>query len=267
MSKTQPLAGKNILITRPAHQAVRLTEKIESLGGEIFLCPVMEIVPLQNPEPAREMFRKLETFDIAIFISANAVKLGMEEILRQCQNQPNPIPETLQLATVGLASAKALEKFGYKPDILPESRFDSEGLLATPQLQQENIAGKKIVIVRGEGGRGLLDKTLRERGAEVVYAEIYRRKMPNTDPVPLVRALQNGEINATVVTSNQGLENLSKMVGEAGMEALRKLPLVVPSERAIILAKQYNFQHPPLLAMPPDDDAIVFCLKQISSLK
>ena len=88
-------------------------------------------------------------------------------------------PRRLQVATVGGASVRALERFGITGVVAPQGRYDSESLLDLPALAAVN--GRRVVIFRGEGGRELLGETLRARGAVVEYAECYRRVRPELD--------------------------------------------------------------------------------------
>ena len=249
-SDAGPLQGRSILITRPAHQAAGLQQKIETQGGSTHLLPVMEILPPQNLEPALQQFRQIEQFDIAIFISANAARIGIEQI-----EQLGTVPKSLQLAAVGKATARTLEQLNHRADILPEQRFDSDGLLETPALQR--VAGKKILIIRGEGGRELLAETLRQRGAEVHYAEAYRRAIPSEDPTPVLEQWKHGAIDVVVVTSNQGLDHLIQMIGPEHLSLLQQSQLVVMSERTREVALERGITPPPLLAQPPSDQAIL----------
>jgi hypothetical protein len=108
------------------------------------------------------------------------------------------------------------------------------GLLAghTADVRQAvwDAAGQRILIFRGNGGRELLRDTLRQRGAEVDYAEVYRRQRPQTDPAPLL-ARWPREVQVVVVTSVETLENLAAILGERGESLLRQTPIVVVSER------------------------------------
>ena len=68
--------------------------------------------------------------------------------------------------------------------------MDSEGLLALPELA--NVAGNRIVIFRGAGGRELLHSMLAARGARVEQIECYRRARPVTDAAGLIEAWRDG---------------------------------------------------------------------------
>ncbi len=249
----RPLLDRGIVVTRPAHQASGLTTAIEDAGGSVYPFPTLEIVPPRNPQPALERFATLERYQIILFISANAARIGMEMI-----QQVGKLPPDLAVAAVGKATTHTLKRSGVTVDILPQHRFDSEGLLQTAPLQ--SVAGKRILIVRGEGGRELLATTLRQRGAEVDYAEAYRRIVPQSDPTPLLQAWEKGAIDAVVVTSNQSLDNLITLVGSVGRQFLLNTTLVVISQRTAEVARERGFLHPPLLAENPDDRAIITTL-------
>ena len=64
------------------------------------------------------------------------------------------------------------------------------------------------MIFRGEGGREELGEALRARGAEVTYAECYRRAAPATGAAGLSEVLSEGRAHALTLTSSEGLDNL-----------------------------------------------------------
>src|SRR5688500_19671787 len=85
-------------------------------------------------------------------------------------------PRALRGSAWGSGTRRELEKHGIANVIAPESGADSEALLATPALG--DVAGKRIAILRGDGGRALLADTFAERGAQVEYVTCYRRLVP-----------------------------------------------------------------------------------------
>ncbi|NIQ15763.1 MAG: uroporphyrinogen-III synthase, partial [Candidatus Dadabacteria bacterium] len=64
-------------------------------------------------------------------------------------------------------------------------------LLKIEELQADSIINKKILIFRGQGGRELLADSLRERGAEVEYIEVYKRHCPQYDQSKLDEVWSN----------------------------------------------------------------------------
>lgn len=248
------LHGVGVMVTRPAHQADPLCELIESAGGRPWRFPVLEILAPDDTGQLETVIDRLDDFDMAIFISPNAVQQAMNRILAR-----RGLPAGLKLATVGRRSAAELRRFaGREADVYPKQRFDSEGLLALPEMQ--DVAGRRIVIFRGDGGRELLANTLRERGAEVTYAEAYRRGRPSADVGALQRAWARGDIDIITITSGEGLRNLFDMVGKLARQWLQRVPVVVVSADQQQLARELGFRQEPILAEAPSDEAILAAL-------
>jgi len=218
------LAGRTIVVTRPAAQAGGLIEGIRAAGGMPVAFPVLEILDAADRGPLDAVLDRLDDFDIAIFISPTAVDKAMNLIRARRE-----LPAHLRVAAIGKGSARELARFGVTGVIVPQGRFDSEGLLALPDFA--DVAGRRVVVFRGEGGRELLGDTLTARGARVEYAECYRRARPDSDAQALLRLWARGGIDAIVVTSSEGLRNLFDMVGRLGQQWLRRTPVFVPHER------------------------------------
>lgn len=188
--------------------------------------PVLAIADVEEVGPLADVADRLDQFHLAIFISPNAVNKALSIVLAR-----RTWPEHVRVACVGKSSERDLARFGFRDVIAPQDRFDSEALLALAPLQADALAGRRVVIFRGDGGRELLGETLVARGAALEYVECYRRGKPQADAAPLVARGVRGEIDALTVTSSEGLRNLFDMVGEVGQEWLRNSVLFVPHER------------------------------------
>jgi uroporphyrinogen-III synthase len=222
-----PLAGKRILVTRPSGQAEGLAALIREAGGEALEVPSIEIRALTDPVPFFAVADRLESFDIAVFVSRNAVRKAME--LLRARRGAQPWPAHLRLATVGGGSRDELQAQGFSGVISPQGQADSEALLALPEFA--DVAGKRIVIFRGEGGRALLGETLRARGARVEHAACYRRALPEAGRALLAAAWAGGALDAVTASSGEGLANLLELLGEEGARRLAPAALVVPHPR------------------------------------
>lgn len=231
---SEALQGRGILVTRPRAQAARLARLIEEQGGRAVLFPAIEIEDVAPP-PA---LRRLEDYDLAIFVSPTAVIKVMERLPAW--------PAGLRAAGVGAGTRRELENFGVRGIVAPEHGADSEALLALAPLQQ--VSGKRIVIFRGEGGRALLGDTLAARGAQVDYATCYRRARPRAR----APQWQPGEIAAVTVSSGEGLANLFELV-EA--EFLRTTPLFVPHARIAEQARALSVREVQI-AGPSDEEMV-----------
>lgn len=226
----QALTSLNIVVTRPREQAVSLAQRIAQLGGNSVLFPLLEISPVTDAAPLRALVARLAEFQMAIFISPNAVSYGLNAIAAAGKTlTPSPSPASgrggVRVATVGQGSAKLLREAGIDHVIAPTERFDSEALLALSELQ--NVAGWRIAIFRGDGGRELLGDTLKARGATVEYAACYQRAKPQFAAADLLAA----QPHALTVTSSEALGYLWEMLDEPARTRLCHLPLFVPHAR------------------------------------
>lgn len=220
------LLGRTIVVTRPAAQSVALAAAIEAQGATTFLFPLLEISPLQDVAPLEDIARRLDEFDFACFVSPNAVDHALAVVLRR-----RGWPAQLPAVTVGTSSEAALARNGIKRVIAPRERFDSEALLALPALAADQVAGRRAVIFRGDGGRELLGDTLAERGATVEYVACYRRSRPIADARDLVDLARSGRLDAVTLTSSESVGNLIDMLGTDAAEVLARTTLFVPHAR------------------------------------
>lgn len=238
------LEGRGILVTRSIRQSLGLCKLIEALGGQAIRFPALEIAPSSDWETALSQLNR--AYDLVIFISPNAVHYARDLLAGEA------IQGNLFCA-VGKATEKAMKTAGYPVDLVPKHRYDSEGVLAIPDLQQ--MQGKQVLIVRGDGGRPMLGDSLRARGAKVGYAEVYQRKQPEGDCASLL-ANWREHIDLVTTTSIQVLDNLIEMLGESAWQRLKETPLLVISDRMRLAAQQKGF-HTILQAEGADDNAIM----------
>ena len=243
---TRPLAGRTVLVTRPAHQAAALAQAIRAAGGEAFVFPALAIEAVPAEALAAPLAR-LRDAGIVIFISPNAAQFGMAAI-----RAAGGLPAAAAVFAVGPGTARSLQAQGVGRVVTPDGH-DSEALLALPQLQ--NVAGQRVVIVRGVGGRALLADTLAARGAQVTFLECYRRVRPQADAASLLARWQAGGVDAVTVTSAETLDNLAALLGEAGRPLLFDTPLFAPHEKIAEAARRFGCAR--VVATPGGDAGLV----------
>ena len=236
-----PLTALSVLVTRPAAQAKSLCARIDASGGEAIAFPVMAIEPIAVTAATRNV-------DLLIFTSVNAAQHGLAHVDRK----------SARIAAIGKATAAALKSADMNVDVTAPPPHTSESLLAMPELT--DVAGKQILIVRGEGGRDALRTTLADRGAAVDYLDVYRR-IPASPSATEVAALedrwQNGGIDVVTLTSVEILECLLAALTEHGRELLTRTPFVAVSERIAGAARVQGLAGHCMLARAADDDSIV----------
>lgn len=221
------------MITRPLEQAGRLAALVEAAGARALVYPAIGIENPADAAPALRALGALESFDLVVFVSPTAVR-------RAFGMMPNgrSWPGALRAAAVGPGSARELERHGVRGALVPPSGADSEALLALPEMAR--MSGKRVLILRGEGGRELLGDTLKARGAQVEYAQCYRRVRPGTDIGPLLAAWDEAAVHAVTVSSAGGLGNLFAMLGEHGAAQLRRTPVFAAHERVAEAARRHG---------------------------
>ena len=232
MAANKSLAGIGIAITRPIDQAKKLSALIEQAGATPILFPLIEITPLQDYSQFKSVISEIESYDWAIFISSNAVQNGMPHLVKI------GIPNQLKFAAIGPVTASELQSFGVKDVLTPVNKFDSESLLALPEMQAAN--GKKIMIVRGVGGRDVLAETLRARGAPVTFAECYQRENPQSNCDLLAQLYAEKKLHGIVVTSSEAMRHLLDLAKNA--DWLKNVTLFVNHARIAELPTQLGFK-------------------------
>ena len=245
----QSLTDFGFAITRPIDQAKKLATLITQAGGTPILFPLIEITPLKDYSQFETIIREIETYDWAIFISSNAVQKAIPRLLKQ------GIPPSLKFAAIGPVTAKELQGFGVANVLVPNDRFDSESLLALPEMT--DVVGKKIMLVRGVGGREILAETLKERGAQVTFAECYQRTNPQTNCDLLAQLYAEKKLHGIVVTSSEAMRHLLDLAGDA--DWLHNVTLFVNHARIAALPLQMGLKV--LVSDAAGDDAMLKKLK------
>ena len=252
---TKHLSGITIAITRPVDQAKKLSALITEAGGTPVLYPLIEITALADYSQFEAVIQDIYDYDWAIFISSNAVQNGMPRLVKV------GIPSKLQFAAIGPVTASELQSFGVNQVLTPSShiqdsdkskvRFDSESLLALPEMQA--MQGKKVMLFRGIGGRDVLAETLKSRGATVTFAECYQRINPQTNCDLLASLYNENKLHGIVITSSEAMRHLLDLAGNA--EWLKNITLFVNHARIAELPLQMGLKV--FVADAPGDDAML----------
>ncbi len=220
-----------------------MMQAVEQAGFRPVHVPALAIEP--QPLQARERNRlmDLDQYRAAIFASPNAVRLGLEAL----ENYWPQWPTGVDWIGVGAATARALHAQGL-PARAPEGGYNSEAVLQLPGLQE--LTDCKVLLLRGEGGRGLMEKTLSERGAAVHAVPLYRRDCDNSTVWP------DQAVLAVLVTSVESWQCLR----QRAPLPLRQTRVVAGSERIAEAARADGVAQVAAAASPRDEDMLE-CLK------
>lgn len=202
-----PLAGREVIVTRPAGQQAELLARIRAAGGRPIPAPVIRIGPPATWGPLDEAVERLDTYDWIVLASANGVR-GLLERLRFAGRDGRALG-TARLAAIGPATRATLEAAGYVCDLVP-TEFRSEGLVAAFASQPR---GGRYLLVRAATGRDLLPRELEACGHSVDEVAAYASE-PVTAIEPAVAEQLPGPGAWITVTSGAIVEAAVRLFGD-----------------------------------------------------
>lgn len=251
----QPLKDKWIVVTRPEHQAGQLCKDLKKAGAEVILFPLIEIIPPEDLALARQQLSHVTDYDLIIFISPNAVKECLKWVdATTLQN--------INVASVGAKTTATLLKHGIQVTISPQKNYNSEALLALPEVQKLGLTAQgkphKIAILRGEGGREFLKNTLEKQGCVVDYIELYKRSCPQQSLQQLTEKAQSNQLDMILITSGSSIEHLFALQAQTNNDWLTSAPLLVGSERIKQQVLKSTSHHGTLLSTQNPSDESLF---------
>ncbi|MEM1401722.1 MAG: uroporphyrinogen-III synthase [Pseudomonadota bacterium] len=224
------------VVTRPEGQAAGLMQGLTRLGLDPVHLPMLAIDPIDPLGPTdRQHVLDLDLYQHLIFISANAARVGLSVI----DDFWPQYPVGQRCWAVGESTAQVLESVGLSVS-RPSKDMSSEGLLALEGLQ--SVAGDRVLIVRGEGGRELLADSLAQRGAQVDALRCYRRSPVQHDASYWQQRLESNERAVLLASSGEGVELLSRLLQPHENTKLAGHTLFVPTDRVRALAQDLGWR-------------------------
>ncbi|MFK8019047.1 MAG: uroporphyrinogen-III synthase [Pseudomonadales bacterium] len=222
------LSGLQVLLTRPQHDGAQWRNRFQSLGATVEHIPSLMISQLAPPTGLVERLRQAS---MGIFISGNAVRALQENLV------DSSFKKSIDWYAIGPKTEALAAGFGFA--VKTANAIDSESLLQHKSLKA--VEGRACVIIRGQGGRELLAETLRTRGAEVNYCELYRRDCAWQNENRLASYLREADAASTVITvsSVDALNYTFLLAQKANMLGnIQGIPFLVASDRVAYAAKQ-----------------------------
>jgi uroporphyrinogen III methyltransferase/synthase len=233
----RPRPAPCAILTRPDGQADALARALHAQGIDTLAFPLLHIAAQADDDALAALddaLGRLTTYALAVFVSPNAVAYALARLVHLQDEHGQPKggragiaqagdlwPEALPAAVVGPGSAQALADAGIAaprhrvivPPAGPVARFDSEALIA--ELDLAALAGRRVLLVRGDGGRELLADTLRAHGAQVDIVSAYTRRAPAPDAAAwaaLEARLSVPGRCAWVLTSSEAVRHLATLL-------------------------------------------------------
>ncbi|MFO0878879.1 MAG: uroporphyrinogen-III C-methyltransferase [Gemmataceae bacterium] len=212
--ESRPLFGRTVVITRPRHQAEGMVQRIEELGGQARLLPVVDIRPPADWGPVDDVLSRLAQFDWVVFTSSN----GVESFLGRLRHQGRDLRALggVKLAAIGPATAEALRKYHLEADLVPAT-FNSEGLAAA---LRPHVAGCRVLLARANRGLDLLREELAPV-ATVEQVAVYDQvdTLPD-EAAALVHDLSAGAVDYVCLTSSNIALGFARLLDAAARRAI-----------------------------------------------
>ena len=233
------MKSTTLVVTRPSGQSSALTEALQAAIAsiaasypeqgwqtpQILALPLLTIAPKSDPNVAATIRTAMQTADLAVFVSPNAIECAMRLLGDDWQSiAQRPIP----IGVVGQSSYHALERHGIgreantpTPIWMPSNpaQWDSEGLWEAIQTRFPSWAGRRVVVFRGDGGREWLADQLQSVGAQVEAIAVYSR-IPLSESSPQWANVLNADTDGAlwILTSSEAVRHLGAVLKQQGRQ-------------------------------------------------
>lgn len=243
-----------ILVTRPSPAGEALVSALCARGQNAVSAPLIRIQPGGELPLLTTKMAALSPGDALFLLSKNAVYHANKQLIQQ-----NYLwSDKFCYYGIGQSTAQYFQTLTGLPAAFMSGGETSEHLLTRPDLQ--TLTGRRILLLRGNGGREHLAQTLRERGADVNYCECYRREPVEYNGGECALQWQKQQVNTLVVTSGEMLQLLRQLIPPAHISWLFQCRIVVVSDRLAAAAHSLGWQHI-IIARSADNEALLQALQ------
>jgi len=161
------------IVTRPATAGERLVARLSGMGRNAVWWPAFDIGPAPDAEAARKSLAGLAHYDLAIFVSASAVRAVQELV-------DAPWPSDTVIGAVGAATRAAIDMElspgAFTTVVAPDDESESGSEAFWRLWRQGGRHARRVLILRAEEGRSWLGERFAESGAQVDNLAVYSRR-------------------------------------------------------------------------------------------
>jgi uroporphyrinogen-III synthase len=210
MAPTKPLTGCRILVGRARHQASALSTDLRKFGAHVIEIPFIEIRKPRSFGRLDAALNDIFAYDWLILTSVNGVEAMWNRMDKL--GITNRSLRHLQIAAIGPATKKAIEKRGLKVNIVPKE-YVAESVVRS--LRQE-VFGARVLLVRAKIARDLIPQELRTAGAHVDVVEAYETIIPESSRARLRSLIKDRKRRPHIITftSSSTVRNLVALLGK-----------------------------------------------------
>ena len=217
MTARGPLAGRTILITRPADRSARLVDLLDHRGATVIAAPSIELKPVRSADLTRAI-RDLATGGFAwIVLTSPATVRMLDERMKRPQDL------RADVAAIGEGTADAYTRWADRePELLPKT-FTVDGLArAFPRGEGRVLCARADIAPDG------LEDALAAKGWTPTRVDAYRTVFPKTLPKAAKRALAAGDVDAITFTSASTVRGFLQALGGTTIAGKPKVVCIGP---------------------------------------
>lgn len=239
----------NILVTRPNEAGIELMNLLRQHNISAQYYSPIEIIQGRELDLLPQYLLSLEPSDYVFFVSKNAAYFAHQALSKNKNNWRND----LHYFAIGQATGRYFSEISKLAVRYPIKFANSEYLLQMPEMQEKNIKGKNILILRAENGRELISHTLAQRGGNIEILETYRRVRKNDINIKMFffKALR---IDTLIITSCDILNTLFENTSQQDKSWLKQCLLIVVSDRIETLAVKLGWKKSNIIISPNLDN-------------
>lgn len=210
-----------VIVTRPSVAGQRLFNQFAERGHGTVWWPAFTIGPAPDAGAARAALSRLTDYDLAIFVSANAVRAAALILNGEW-------PMATAIGAVGAATRAAVET-ELRPDsrltvIAPEVDDESGSEAFWSAWQARGRKAQRVLLLRAEDGREWLTQRFSETGTQVDAVAVYSRRPHRLSTEDLTRMQDciDAAVAPTVIfSSSEAITALDTQVGASARAWLR----------------------------------------------
>jgi len=190
VSPRKTLAGRTIVVTRPAERSVKLVRMLEDRGARAIVAPSIEV------KPARSAALTAALKDLAAGRFAWIVLTSPATVAMLDDRLASPAHVRAKVAAIGDGTADAFRRYAHRDPDHVAATFTTVGLARSfPRGQGRVLSARADIAPEG------LEDSLAAKGWTPTRVDAYRTVFPKTLPEEARDALAAGEVDAVTFTS------------------------------------------------------------------
>jgi len=238
--ENRPLFGKRVLVTRDASQSDSMVAALREAGAHAIVAPMIELAPPESWHEVDAALDGIEGYDAILITSANAIRFFAARAGERDVALARP---GLHFLCVGPRTAEVTRAAGIPVHLMPENRFDAEGLV-DEIVKHLPPRGRRFLFPCADKARDVLPERLRAEGGRVDSVTVYRTRAAATPPGALRRILVDEGVDVLTFTSPSTVVNFAERLDEESRAAAERCtvaaigPVTAEALREVGLAPQ-----------------------------